>query len=132
LARRPRREYRRQAEALLGRLGLADRAHALPSTLSGGERQRAAIARALINDPAVLLADEPTGALDSRATGGVLELLRELHEEGRSIVVVTHDARVATAADRLVTMRDGRLVDETDLRGTSPLELSELLGIEGE
>jgi putative ABC transport system ATP-binding protein len=132
LDHRPRRQYRPRAAALLDRLGLVERADALPSTLSGGERQRAAIARALINDPDVLLADEPTGALDTRATGGVLELLRELHAEGSSIVVVTHDARVATAADRLITMRDGQLVDETDLGSTSPMALSELLGVEGE
>ncbi|WP_067830027.1 ABC transporter ATP-binding protein [Actinomadura kijaniata] len=109
------REARRRAEHLLGRVGLADRAGHLPGMLSGGQRQRVAVARALVNDPPLLLADEPTGNLDSAAATEVLRLLAELRREGRALVVVTHDPRIAGAADRVVTMRDGALVDETVL-----------------
>ncbi len=105
---------RRRAEArardLLDLLGLSDKAHELPGALSGGQRQRLAIARALANEPTLLLADEPTGALDS--TGGleVLELFRRLHAGGQAILLVTHDEEVAGGAGRLVRMQDGRLV----------------------
>ncbi|MGK5551466.1 ABC transporter ATP-binding protein [Actinomadura kijaniata] len=109
------RQARRRAEHLLDRVGLADRAGHLPGMLSGGQRQRVAVARALVNDPPLLLADEPTGNLDSAAATEVLRLLAELRREGRALVVVTHDPRIAGAADRVVTMRDGALVDETVL-----------------
>ncbi len=108
---------RTRADELLEELGIADRAGVAPARLSGGQRQRVAIARALINRPDVLLADEPTGALDSRATSEVLQILARLHRGGQTVVVVTHDPRVATTADRLVTLRDGRVVDETRLGG---------------
>jgi ABC-type lipoprotein export system ATPase subunit len=94
---------------LVRRLGLGGAAERLPTVLSGGERQRLAIARALANRPTLLLADEPTGALDSRAGDEVLELLGRLHNRGQTILLVTHDERVAAAADRIVQMSDGRL-----------------------
>ena len=120
---------RTRADELLEELGVADRAGVAPARLSGGQRQRVAIARALINRPDVLLADEPTGALDSRATSEVLQILGRLHRGGQTIVVVTHDPRVATTADRLVTLRDGRVVDETRLGGglTGSMALDDLL-----
>jgi putative ABC transport system ATP-binding protein len=98
-----------RARDLLELLGLRERANELPATLSGGERQRLAIARALANRPTLLLADEPTGALDSHAGEEVLELFRRLHRGGQTILLVTHDETVAAAADRIVQMADGRL-----------------------
>ena len=123
---RPRVARARAAE-LLERLGVAARAGVAPGRLSGGEQQRVAIARALMNSPEVVLADEPTGALDSQATTEVLALLKELHAAGQTIVVVTHDPRVATTADRLVSMRDGRIVDETALDGTRAMTFADLV-----
>jgi ABC-type lipoprotein export system ATPase subunit len=96
---------------LVDRLGLREVADSLPSRLSGGEQQRFAIARALVNDPAVLLADEPTGNLDVQAGAEVLRLLRGGAEEGRAVVLVTHEAAAASIADRVLTLRDGRLVE---------------------
>jgi putative ABC transport system ATP-binding protein len=117
---RPRRDARRRATELLERLGVAGRAGHLPDRLSGGERQRVAVARALVNDPLVVLADEPTGNLDSRATGELLRLFAELREARQALLLVTHDARVASIADRLLTMRDGAIVAQTRLGpGTS-------------
>ena len=104
------REARRRREALLERLGVADKASSRPALLSGGQQQRVALARAVINQPRLLLADEPTGSLDSRSTGDVLALLRALHADGQTIVLVTHAATVATAASRVLRMRDGRLL----------------------
>jgi putative ABC transport system ATP-binding protein len=105
-----RRDAANRAADLLDLLGLLDKANAAPSTLSGGQRQRLAIARALANEPTLLLADEPTGALDSAGGNEVLELFRRLHHGGQTIFVVTHSAEVAAAADRVVHMRDGRIV----------------------
>jgi putative ABC transport system ATP-binding protein len=113
----PRREARRRARELLERLGVAGRAGHLPDRLSGGERQRVAVARALVNRPLVVLADEPTGNLDSRATGDILRLFAELRRSGQALLIVTHDARVASSADRLLTMRDGAIVAQTRLGG---------------
>jgi ABC-type lipoprotein export system ATPase subunit len=96
---------------LVDRLGLRDVADALPNRLSGGEQQRFAIARALVNDPALVLADEPTGNLDVQAGGEVLRLLRAGAAEGRAVVMVTHEAAAAAIADRVLTLRDGRLVE---------------------
>ncbi|GAA3581263.1 ABC transporter ATP-binding protein [Nonomuraea rosea] len=103
---------RERRESLLGALNLTDRADASPAQLSGGEQQRVALARALANQPSLLLADEPTGNLDSRNTRDVLRLLGEVHKEGQTIVMVTHDARVASLADRLVSLFDGEIVDD--------------------
>jgi ABC-type lipoprotein export system ATPase subunit len=121
---------RRRAAELLDQVGLADRAEHLPSALSGGQRQRVAIARALSNEPRVVLADEPTGNLDSAATLDVLRLLDSLRLAGQTLVIVTHDERVAATADRLISMRDGAFVEETRLtRGTTG-SLGELAGLE--
>jgi putative ABC transport system ATP-binding protein len=109
LAGRKRRAARQRARDLLGLLGLSAKAEDLPGSLSGGQRQRLAIARALANEPTLLLADEPTGALDSEGSEEILELFRRLHEEGQTIVMVTHDAAVAAGADRVVHMSDGRI-----------------------
>ena len=105
--------------SLLEEVDLADRARHLPSMLSGGQRQRVPIARALVNDPEVVLADEPTGNLDSAAAFQVLGLLESLRAKGLTLVIVTHDERIATTADRLISMRDGAFVDETHLTGGS-------------
>ena len=109
IAGSPRKKAESRARDLLDLLGLADKAKAAPGVLSGGQRQRLAIARALANQPTLLLADEPTGALDSAGGLEVLELFRRLHREGQAIMLVTHDEEVAAAADRIVTMRDGRI-----------------------
>jgi putative ABC transport system ATP-binding protein len=130
LAGRSPREARRRALALLDRVGLADRADHLPSALSGGQRQRVAIARALVNDPLVVLADEPTGNLDSAATLEVLRLFQHLHVSWLTMVIVTHDERVAATADRLVSMRDGALVDEMRLTGGGRRNFADLLRLE--
>lgn len=98
-----------RARDLLDLLGVGDKANALPSVLSGGQRQRLAIARALANEPTLLLADEPTGALDSDGGREVLELFRRLHGDGQTILLVTHSADVAAGADRIVHLRDGRV-----------------------
>jgi putative ABC transport system ATP-binding protein len=117
LAGRSRRNARRCRIELFERLGLADRAGALPSQLSGGEQQRIAIARSVVNDPALLLADEPTGNLDSTSRDEVLALVRSLHDDGQTIVLVTHDPLVAAIAERVLAMNDGRIVSEVSLRG---------------
>jgi putative ABC transport system ATP-binding protein len=130
LAGRSPRAARRRAEELLGRVGLTDRARFLPSALSGGQRQRVAIARALSNEPLVVLADEPTGNLDSAATLDVLQLFESLHESGQTLVIVTHDARIAATADRMISMRDGAFVDETRLTGGTTGQLGALVGLE--
>ncbi|MEU8024385.1 MULTISPECIES: ABC transporter ATP-binding protein [Micromonospora] len=113
LAGRSPRRARQRALHLLDRVGLADRARHLPSALSGGQRQRVAIARALSNEPLVVLADEPTGNLDSAATLEVLRLFEELRAAGQTLVVVTHDARIAAVADRVISMRDGAFADDS-------------------
>ncbi|MEV0618205.1 ABC transporter ATP-binding protein [Nonomuraea sp. NPDC050404] len=131
LAGRSARHARRRAGVLLERVGLSARARHLPSQLSGGQRQRVAIARALANEPLVILADEPTGNLDSTATIEVLRIFEELRSAGQTLVIVTHDERVAATSDRLVSMRDGMFVDDTRLAGAHPRGLGGLIGLEG-
>ena len=125
LAGVPAREGRRRTTELLERLGLGDAGERVPGDLSGGQQQRVAIARALVNRPSLLLADEPTGNLDSGAAREVMSVLRERHGEGQAIVLVTHDLRIASAADRVVGMRDGQISSETVIeegeRGPDPL-----------
>ena len=111
IAGRRRKMAETRAADLLDLLGIGDKARAVPGVLSGGQRQRLAIARALANEPTLLLADEPTGALDSEGGEEVIELLRRLHVGGQTIVLVTHDGDVAAAAGRVVRMRDGRIVE---------------------
>jgi putative ABC transport system ATP-binding protein len=125
-------EARARRSRLLDQLGLADKAGVVPAQLSGGQQQRVALARALINRPAVLLADEPSGNLDTDATREVLALLKRYHAEGQTILLATHDARVASAADRVVTMRDGRLAGENALTPeiATPRPLSDLIQLE--
>ncbi|MEU6797519.1 ABC transporter ATP-binding protein [Nonomuraea wenchangensis] len=130
LAGRSPRAARRRAEELLEQVGLAGRARFLPSELSGGQRQRVAVARALSNEPKIVLADEPTGNLDSAATLDVLQLFEDLHDSGQTLVVVTHDPRIAATADRMFSMRDGALVDETRLTGGTTGSLGSLIGLE--
>ncbi len=109
----PRRERRRRAEESLAKVGLAERVHHLPTQLSGGQQQRVAIARALVNDPKVLLADEPTGALDSRTSLEIMALFQDLNRQGMTVLVVTHEPDVATFASRVVRFRDGRVLSDT-------------------
>jgi putative ABC transport system ATP-binding protein len=111
-AKIPRRVRLQRARELLERVGLGDRLSHVPAQLSGGERQRVAIARALMNDPAILLADEPTGNLDTKTGEEILALFKTLHREGRTIVLVTHDRRVAECASRILHMQDGRILKE--------------------
>ena len=113
-------ERRDRAQRLLERVGIGDQADKLPATLSGGQQQRAAIARALANDPPLLLADEPTGNLDSHTADAVLELFADLNADGRTIVVVTHERDIRSIVGREVTLRDGRVVaDEGERSGVS-------------
>ncbi|MDR7465270.1 MAG: ABC transporter ATP-binding protein [Armatimonadota bacterium] len=104
-----RRQRRKRAQELLARVGLAHRARHYPGELSGGESQRVAVARALANDPPVILADEPTGELDSATAAEVMEVLAGLHVEGRTLVVATHNPEVVAAAERVIVLRDGRI-----------------------
>jgi len=123
------RAARQRAVELLARVGLADRASFLPAALSGGQRQRVAVARALSNNPLVVLADEPTGNLDSAATLDVLRLFDSLHAAGQTLIIVTHDPRIAATADRMFTMRDGEFIDETRLTGGTSGNLGALAGL---
>ncbi len=116
-----------RAEEVLRLVGLAERMHHLPPHMSGGQKQRVAIARALVTDPVVLLADEPTGALDSKSTGEILDLFSALHRMGRTLVVVTHEPEVAARAQRLVMIRDGRIVAD----GTPKSVLARHAGVLG-
>jgi putative ABC transport system ATP-binding protein len=112
IAGRKRKPAEARARDLLDLLGIGDKAKQAPGVLSGGQRQRLAIARALANEPTVVLADEPTGALDSEGGEEILELFRRLHEGGQTILLVTHDQPVADAAERIVRMKDGRVIDD--------------------
>ncbi|MGK4007173.1 ABC transporter ATP-binding protein [Sorangium sp. So ce1036] len=110
-------ERRARAARALARVGLEDRAHHRPSQLSGGQQQRVAVARAIVNEPSLLLADEPTGALDSATSRQLMELFCALHAQGMTVIVVTHDRSIAGYATRVVTFRDGALVEDTGPRG---------------
>src|SRR5579864_6984662 len=118
IAGRKRKMAETRARDLLDLLGIGDKASAVPGVLSGGQRQRLAIARALANEPTLLLADEPTGALDSEGGSEIIELLSRLHGGGQTIILVTHDAQVASAAQRIVRMLDGRILPAEP--GTEP------------
>jgi putative ABC transport system ATP-binding protein len=120
---RRRRIARRTAVELLAALGLEGKHDVAPQQLSGGEQQRVALARALANSPDLLVADEPTGNLDSAAARDVLSLLRETHARGQTLLLVTHDARVAAGAETVISMRDGLLTDETALQQPRPVAL---------
>ena len=109
-----RKQAETRARDLLDLLGLSDKAKNAPGVLSGGQRQRLAIARALANQPTLLLADEPTGSLDSAGGAEVLELFKRLHDDGQTIMLVTHDAKVASAADRIVQLADGRIAGQPE------------------
>ncbi|MFG3660739.1 ABC transporter ATP-binding protein [Streptomyces sp. NPDC047706] len=108
---------RAEREALLAELGLDGKERSMPGELSGGEQQRVALARALVNHPPLLLADEPAGSLDSRGTREVMRLLSRFHQRGQTILLVTHDARLASAADRVISFFDGRIADDAELTG---------------
>ena len=115
----PRAERRRTAKEALDRVGLADRSHHWPNQLSGGEQQRVVIARAMANDPALILADEPTGSLDSNTSNGILSLFNDLHRDGHTIIVVTHAIEVADRALRKITLHDGCILEDTAGSGKS-------------
>jgi putative ABC transport system ATP-binding protein len=121
-------DARRSANELLNELGIADKDSAAPALLSGGQQQRVALARALANTPDVVLGDEPTGNLDSAATREVLALLRAARDRGQTLLLATHDARVAAAADRIVTLRDGLVSDEAELHAPRPVAMPFELG----
>ncbi|WP_406052598.1 ABC transporter ATP-binding protein [Kribbella sp. NBC_00889] len=123
LVGRHRKEARDTASRLLDDLGLEDKYDAAPSQLSGGEQQRVALARALANTPDILLGDEPTGNLDSVSSREVLALLRAARDRGQTLLLVTHDTRVAAAADRVITLRDGLVNDDTELQSARPVTL---------
>ena len=111
-----------RAAALLASVGLGDRMDHLPSELSGGQRQRVAIARALANNPAIIMADEPTGNLDSKSTIDVMNIFRELYDEGRTIILVTHEPEIATYASRNVVLRDGLIVEDSQNHNMTPVQ----------
>jgi putative ABC transport system ATP-binding protein len=121
LVGRRRKDARSSANALLGELGIGDKHAFAPVQLSGGQQQRVALARALANDPDIVLGDEPTGNLDSTAAREVLGLLRAARDRGQTLLIATHDARVAATADRVVTLRDGLVSDATELLAPRPV-----------
>ena len=111
-AKVPKKERRERALKALERVGLADRVDFLPNQLSGGQMQRVAIARAIVNNPKLLLADEPTGALDSKSGAQIMELFQSLHEEGVTIIMITHDSEIASHAQRVIHIRDGQIAEQ--------------------
>jgi ABC-type lipoprotein export system ATPase subunit len=111
-------ERQRRSLAVLEEVGLSNRIAHWPTQLSGGEQQRVAVARALVTDPALIIADEPTGALDSHTGMEILALLQRLHQSGRTMVLVTHDAAVAQHASRVIKLQDGRIIDDARLRAS--------------
>jgi len=115
-----RKEREERARAALEKVGLGDRMDFKPTQLSGGQQQRVAIARAMVSSPKVLLADEPTGALDSKSGFQVMELFQQLHEEGVTIIMITHEEEIAECAGRIVSLRDGKIIDLREGKGTVP------------
>jgi len=115
----PARQRMKRAAELLERVGLADRIHHRPTELSGGQQQRVAIARALVNDPQLILADEPTGNLDTASGASIMQLLSQLHHEGRTVLVVSHDPRMAHYATQQIYLLDGKVVSETEYMATT-------------
>ena len=113
----PKRERTEKAKMMLEKVGLGDRMKHLPNQLSGGQKQRVAIARALVNNPSLILADEPTGALDSKTSGQIMELLVQLNEEGKTVIIVTHEEEIAAYTDRMITLKDGEIIED---RRTKP------------
>lgn len=110
-----RKEVRKKAEEALGKVGLLDRGHHKPNELSGGQRQRVAIARAIVNNPSIILADEPTGNLDSKSTNEIIKIFQDLNNAGSTIVMVTHEPEVAIFTKRIVTFRDGRIINDENI-----------------
>lgn len=121
-------EQRERAMTALERVGLGDKAKNLPSQLSGGQQQRASIARALAGNPSVILADEPTGALDSKTGRDVMNFLKELHEEGNTIVLITHDNSIAALAERVIRITDGKIVYDGPVEGDKTVSEREKAG----
>ena len=130
----PTRIIKKKVPAALSLVGLAQKYKAFPKELSGGEQQRVAIARAIVNEPAILLADEPTGNLDSNSTMEILQILRELHSEGRTVILITHDNEIAEQADRVIKIRDGKIVSDTrqDRMLSHDLAINQEKGMEDE
>jgi len=129
----PSAQVRQRRDSLLKGLGVGEKVHNVPAQLSGGEKQRVALARALVNQPAILLADEPTGNLDSKTALEVLQLLHQTHQQGQTILMVTHDPNVASIAQRVIFMKDGGITSETILQEQHDTRslLTELLDMEG-
>ena len=108
----PKRERIERAKLMLSKVGLGDRMKHLPNELSGGQKQRVAIARALVNNPSIILADEPTGALDSKTSEQIMELLVQLNHEGKTVIIVTHEEEIAAYTNRVITLKDGMITDD--------------------
>lgn len=108
----PKRERTERAKQMLEKVGLGDRVKHLPNQLSGGQKQRVAIARALVNNPTLILADEPTGALDSKTSAQIMDLLVQLNKEGKTVIIVTHEEEIAAYTDRIITLKDGKIIDD--------------------
>jgi putative ABC transport system ATP-binding protein len=102
----------KHCKALLSLVGLGDRVHHKPTELSGGQQQRVAIARSLVNDPEIILADEPTGALDSKSSEEIMDLLKDLNKKGKTVIIITHDKNVAKTAKRNITLKDGKIIED--------------------
>ncbi|VEF46549.1 putative ABC transporter ATP-binding protein [Bacillus freudenreichii] len=112
----PKRERTERAVQMLEKVGLGDRMKHLPNQLSGGQKQRVAIARALVNNPTLILADEPTGALDSKTSAQIMELLVQLNQEGKTVIIVTHEEEIADYTDRIINLKDGKIIDDRRTR----------------